>query len=443
MINLTNLDKVSRRKFLLGASSSILAAGLSPRAFALAKKAEKLPVKIVIAGSGAAGISLANRLARALPNAQISVVDRKETHFYWPGLTLVATGAWKKEKVLADNGHYLPKNITWVREMVVEFDPERKRVITDVGRAVEYDYLVVATGVEYNYRAIAGMDTEAIGHNGLASVYNSPDDAARSWKAIKKFSEQGGKGIFTLPSTPIRCAGAPLKMAFLTIDRLKQNGGMKQADLNFYSATNNLFGLPWFHDFVEKRFAEDGMESHYQHDLVAIDLEKKVASFQTLSGHLVEKEYDFLHLVPPMRAAASVRNSDLAWQEGNFAAGGWLDVDPATLQHNRYPEVFGCGDVNGTPRGKTAATVKMSVPIVVENLISVIAGEQPGLDFNGYTSCPLITKFGAAMLVEFDYEGELIPTYSFINPYKESWLAWVMKEQLLQPTYIQMLKGKV
>lgn len=442
MIKLNNLDKTTRRRFLLGASAALLTAGLSPKAFSLAKKAENLPVNIVIAGSGAAGIAIANRLARALPNAKISVIDRKETHFYWPGLTLVATGAWQKERVLAENGRYLPENINWIREMVVEFDPENKRVITDINRVVEYDYLVVATGVEYNYRAIEGMDTEAIGHNGLASVYNSPDAAERSWKAIHKFSQTGGRGVFTLPSTPIRCAGAPLKMAFLTLDRLKQNGGFKNTNLDFYSGVNNLFGIPWFHDFVEKRFAEDGMKSNYLHDLVAVDLDQKVASFQTPNG-LIKTDYDFLHVVPPMRAPNAVRQSDLAWQEGNFAAGGWLDVDAQTLQHNRYPEVFGCGDINGTPRGKTAATVKMSVPIVVENLISVIAGAQPDLVFDGYTSCPLITKFGAAMLIEFDYNGKLIPTYPFIDPYQESWFAWVMKEQMLQPTYIQMLKGNV
>ena len=30
-----------------------------------------------------------------------------------------------------------------------------------------------------------------------------------------------------------------------------------------------------------------------------------------------------------------------------MAAGGWLDVDKATLQHKRFPNVFGVGDING------------------------------------------------------------------------------------------------
>jgi sulfide:quinone oxidoreductase len=441
MFKMSRLNHLSRRRFLLGSAAGL--AGLSLNAQSFAQQIGDGSPHIVIVGSGAAGISIANRLARALPNAKVTMVDRKETHYYWPGLTLVATGAWQKSKVLADNGHYLPGNIHWIKEMAIEFDPDNKRLTTDTGRQVSYDFMVVATGVEYNYRAIEGMDTEAIGQKGLASVYHSPDAAARSWQAIKTFSEKGGDGYFTLPSTPIRCAGAPLKMTFLTLDRLKQNGGFEKANMNFYAATNKLFGLPWFHEFIETRFKENGMDVEYRHELKAVDLDTQVATFENAAGEKVKKSYDLLHVVPPMRAPSSVRHSNLAWQEGNMASGGWLAVDKSTLQHVRYPEVFGCGDVNGTPKGKTAATVKMSVPIVVENLLAVISGNQPTADFNGYTSCPLLTQFGAAMLVEFDYDGKLVPTYPFIDPHKESWLAWVMKDQLLKPTYIQMLKGNV
>jgi sulfide:quinone oxidoreductase len=47
------------------------------------------------------------------------------------------------------------------------------------------------------------------------------------------------------------------------------------------------------------------------------------------------------------------------------------------------------------------------------------------------------------MLIEFDYDKNLIPTFSFINPQQESWFAWIMKEQMLKPAYLGMLKGKV
>jgi sulfide:quinone oxidoreductase len=156
-----------------------------------------------------------------------------------------------------------------------------------------------------------------------------------------------------------------------------------------------------------------------------------------------EVPYDFIHVVPPMRAPDAVKNSDLAWKEGPFAAGGWLEVDKATLQHRRYPNVFGVGDVNGTPRGKTAATIKKSAPIVAQHLVDVIAGRAPGQTFDGYTSCPLIVKEGSAMLIEFDYEGRLTPSLPMIEPLQASYLAWLMKYRMLKPAYVATLKGRV
>ncbi|MBN2647548.1 MAG: NAD(P)/FAD-dependent oxidoreductase [Thiotrichales bacterium] len=446
MQNSTHDDKgqngFSRRDFLLGAAASF--AYFAGMERAIAASGNDTPVKIVIVGSGSAGISIANRLADALPNGQIVIIDKREPHYYWPGLTLVATGVWPKADVLpGSNESFLPKgkNISFMKTLVSAFEPEKKQLQTEDGQTVSYDYLVVATGIEYNYEAIDGMDIERIGQKGLTSVYHSPDKAEASWGAIRDFSEKGGNGIFTLPATPIRCAGAPLKMTFLTLDRLKQNGGFDKGQMNFYSATGGVFGLPWFNQFVLDRFAENKMDVKLKTPLKAVDIDAQKATFGSAEGESFTVEYDLLHVVPPMRAPKVVRESDLAWKEGGFA--GWLAVDKNTLQHNSYPEVFGCGDVNGTPLGKTAATVKMSVPIVVSNLLSVINGKEPEASFNGYTSCPLITQIGSAMLIEFDYEKNLVPTYPFIDPQQESWFAWIMKEQLLKPAYLKMLEGKV
>ena len=69
----------------------------------------------------------------------------------------------------------------------------------------------------------------------------------------------------------------------------------------------------------------------------------------------------------------------------------------------------------------------------------VIANE----NFDGYTSCPLITREGSAMLIEFDYEGNLTPTLPMIEPLQDSFFAWLMKVRMLKPAYISVLKGRV
>jgi sulfide:quinone oxidoreductase len=75
--------------------------------------------------------------------------------------------------------------------------------------------------------------------------------------------------------------------------------------------------------------------------------------------------------------------------------------------------------------------------------VADIEGRQSGETYNGYTSCPLITRVGRAMLVEFDYNDNLVPSFpGIIAPLEELWVTWIMKEVGLKPTYLAMLRGR-
>ncbi len=433
----------SRRTWLAAAAGTgaALGMGLQPgpaRAARLATQAH-----IVIAGSGLAGIAIAHRLHAMLDGARITIVDAKEVHNYQPGFTLVATGVWPVGKVIDRNADLQPAGVEWVKEMVAEFDPAANALVTTGGRRIAYDYLVVATGTHQDWAQIEGMDLKAIGSNGLASVYPGSDAAVATWAAMDQFRAKGGEAVLTLPATPLKCAGAPLKMTFMVRDRLAQAGTLQNSRVTFYSALQNVFGVKAVNDNVLERWQALGVGVQFTQKLKAIDVGARRATFTSPESETTEVPYDFIHVVPPMRAPDAVKNSDLAWKDGPMAAGGWLEVDKDTLQHRRYKNVFGLGDINGTPRGKTAATVKKSAPLVAQHIVDVVAGREPGQKFDGYTSCPMIVREGSAMLIEFDYEGRLIPSLPMIEPLQESYFAWLMKVRMLKPAYMAVLKGRV
>ncbi|MDO8388085.1 MAG: FAD/NAD(P)-binding oxidoreductase [Polaromonas sp.] len=430
-----------RRRWLQALVAAPLVAGAS--APSPARAAVKTSARIVIAGSGLGGISVANRLAKMLDGAKITIIDRKEEHNYQPGYTLVATGVWPVDKVRDRNADFQPAGIEWVKDMVAGFDPVANTVITAGGQRIGYDFLVVATGVRLDYAQIVGMDVSAIGREGLASVYPSPEAAQATWAAMQAFTAKGGNAVMTLPATPLKCAGAPLKMTFMLRDRLFKAGTLDASKISFQSALGNVFGVKVVNDNVLERWKALGIGVEFSRKLTAIDIGARRATFSSPDGGTREVPYDFIHVVPPMRAPDAVKNSELAWKDGAFAAGGWLEVDKSTLQHRRFPNVFGIGDINGTPRGKTAATIKKSAPLVAHNLVEVIAGRQAREAFDGYTSCPLITREGSAMLIEFDYEGRLTPTLPMIEPLQDSYFAWLMKVRMLKPAYMAVLKGRV
>lgn len=429
------------RRLFLRLGSAALLSSLASSASAAGRI--NTSAHILIVGSGLGGIAIASRLRNGLDGAKITILDRKEEHNYQPGYTLVATGIWPVGKTRDRNADYHPAGIHWIKEMAAGFDPDSNTVTTDTGQKIRYDYLVVATGLHLDYAAIQGMDPKAIGQNGLGSVYYGPEGAVATWQMMQTFRDKGGEAVMTLPATPLKCAGAPLKTTFMLRDRLKQAGTLDKSRVRFYSATKSVFGVPKVNDVVLEKWKALGIGVEFEHKLAAIDISTRRAFFARPDGGKVEVPYDFIHVVPPMRAPDSVKNSALAWKDGPMAAGGWLEVDKSTLRHRRYPNVFGIGDINGTPRGKTAATIKKSAPIVADNLIAVIAGLEPAGKFDGYTSCPLLVREGSALLIEFDYDGKLTPSLPMIEPLQESWFAWLMKTQLLKPAYIAVLKGHV
>jgi len=427
--------ELDRRRFLAALSAAVLAGGARP-----ASAQTRSSAHVVIIGGGAAGTSMAARLLRLVDGLKVTILGEAGQHIYQPGLTLVAAGVWGAGQVVEAQSRWIPRGAEWIAHNAAEIDPVAKVVVTEDGKRIGYDFLVVAPGLELNFGAIEGFDPSSIGTNGIGCVYAGPEAALGTHRMMAAFAEKGGDALMTLAHTPIKCAGAPLKMTFILDDRLRRAGARGKAKLRFHSPSGAVFGVPVVNQRVLGQWKERDIGVELGQRLKAVDAGRRRATFTTREGDR-EVPFDFLHVVPPMWAPKVVRDSALAIREGALAEGGWLEVDKDTLRHRRFPEVFGCGDVNGTPRGKTAATVKKGGIVAAANLAAVIAGREPALRFDGYTSCPMVTSLGRAMLIEFDYEGRLTPTLPGVDPLAESWFAWFLEERMLKPAYFAMLKG--
>ncbi len=431
-----------RRQFLAQGLAGAAALVLSPGLMAAESSRIATKARIVIAGAGAAGLAAASRLAAKLDGAKITLVDARREHLYQPGFTLVAAGIKPAGYVLSTTSEYLPAGVEWLEERVAEFDPEGNRVVTDQGKSVPYDFLIVATGLKLDYAAIAGMDESLIGTNGLGSVYHSPAAAEATWRALSDYADKGGVGVFCRPSTEMKCAGAPLKYTFIVDDHLRRRGNRGKAEIIYNAHNKAFFSVPIVSEKVRMLFQDRGVKTQMERVLQAVDPGRRIATFKTPDGS-VEQPYDFINVIPPMRAPDAVRNSPLPWKEGPWAADGWIEVDRHNLRHKRFANVFAVGDVAGVPKGKTAASVKWQVPVAVDHLVASLAGKTSSASYNGYTSCPLITRLGRAMLVEFDYQDNLTPSFpGVVAPLEELWVSWVMKTMALKPTYLAMLRGR-
>lgn len=421
--------------------------------------------KIVIVGGGAGALMVLARLRRAISKPNITIIAPNEKHIYQPGQIFVAAGEYAPEDIIFDNTGYIGDDVTWIKDEAATFDPDNNKLTTKSGKIVDYDFLIVATGIQYHYEKIEGLTVDMIGKNGISSVYLSDlalgtaQGGTITYEWFKELREAAKtykpRVICTQPSTPIKCGGAPQKILYLSDDFLKRD--KLSAEFTFASAGEKLFSLPEIDAALHKAQQRYGnITNKFGHELIAIDATNKIATFlhkyeekgeydkDLKEYEMIDKEeevkleYDFIHISPPMAAVDAVANSLLGWQKGSSQ--GWLEVDRETLQHRRYKNVFGIGDVCGIPMGKTGGSARHQGPIVVGNLVSVMEKKEPILKFDGYTVCPLKTAYGEIIMAEFNYDG-LAPSFP-LDPAKPRWIWWAFDLHLLQPMYrYLMLNG--
>ena len=395
--------------------------------------------QVVIVGGGSGGIATAASLLRRRPDLDIVIIEPRDRHFYQPGWTLVGGGVFDRAQTTRPMADVMPKGVTWIRTAVAGFAPDRNEVVLDDGGRLGYAVLIVAPGLKLDWDRIDGL-SETLGKNGVTSNYLF-DMAPYTWELVQEL--RTGTALFTQPPMPIKCAGAPQKAMYLACDHWLRTGRIKGIEVGFYNAGGVLFGVPDYVPALSGYVQRYGADLNFGHDLVAVDGATKTAQFEIRKDdgavETVERRFDMLHVCPPQTAPDFVRSSGLA----NDA--GWVDVDPDTLQHTKFGNVFGLGDACSAPNAKTAAAVRKQAPVVAINALAVLDGHAPRGLYDGYGSCPLTVERGRIVLAEFGYGGKLAPTFPtwLIDGTKPSRLAWLLKEKLLPDIYWRlMLKGR-
>ncbi|PPE70564.1 TIGR01244 family phosphatase [Caldimonas thermodepolymerans] len=394
---------------------------------------------VVIVGGGAAGIAVASSLLARAPSLDIAIIDPADVHYYQPGWTLVGAGVFDPRTTARTMASVLPRGVHWIKAAVAAFEPEQDLVILDGCRVVAYQQLVVCPGLKLDWHAIEGLPG-TLGRHGVTSNYRY-DLAPYTWQLVREL--RGGRAVFTQPPMPIKCAGAPQKAMYLSADHWRRSGVLRDIDIQFCTAGAVLFGVPDYVPTLMEYVQAYGIHLDFGETLVAVDGPARKAVFNAAqpdgSSREVVREFDLLHVVPPQKAPDFIRVSPLA------DATGWLDLDPATLRHKRYANIFGLGDVGNTSNAKTAAAARKQAPVVAHNVLAARGAVRGEAHYDGYGSCPLTVERGRIVLAEFLYGGKLAPSFPswLIDGRRPSRLAWYLKERILPPLYWQaMLKGR-
>lgn len=402
---------------------------------------KEINTKITIVGSGTAGLTVAAQLMRKEPHlhGDITIIDPSENHYFQPEFTLVGAGESKLEDTVRKQETLIPKGVNWVQESVVEFFPEENYLTTDNETKVNYEYLVVAGGIQLDWDKVKGLE-ETIGKNGVCSNF-SPKYVESTWDNVRNF--KGGKAIVTQPSTPIKCPGAPKKVLYLVDDYFKKTSIRHKSEVELVTGLDRLCPVDYYNPGLVELTKEKGIAVTELMDLIEIDGPNKKATFKSVEhDETITRDFDMIHVTPFMSSPDFIANSPIADEAG------WVDVNEYTLRHNKYENVFSAGDCSSLPTGQTGAAIRGQAPVLVDNLLAAIHNKEMNSKYDGYSACPYVTSYNTVIMAEFVYGDEsniygYKPTESFpFDQRKESKSMYLLNKHLMPMMYWNgMLRG--
>ena len=381
-------------------------------------------------------------LRRRRRHVSIAIIEPAATHAYKSGWTMVGAGQLAPARAVRPEAGLIPPAVTWIRASVARLLPDENAVVLDDGRRIVYGYLIACPGLVPRWDRVEGL-RETLGRNGVCSTY-SAEGAVHSWSCIRSFV--GGVALFTEPARPATCAdtdtgaGAGQNIMLLAADHWRRGGRLEHSRIAFCVAGPTLFGVAFFVPALQEAVDHYGIRPHCGEELIAIDGKARLATFRTAAGAdgtsgTVQRKFDMIHVTPPQGPPSIVRDSRLA------DPAGWIAVDATSLRHVRYGNVFGLGDAIGTGNTKSAAAVRMQVPVVTRNLLALLDEKPMPASYDGYGAWPLTTSIGRAMVVESTY-GDVVASSLPFDPRVPRRSTWWLKTRLLPKLYWdRMLRG--
>lgn len=144
---------------------------------------------------------------------------------------------------------------------------------------------------------------------------------------------------------------------------------MENSRLTIINANNSF--APYFEkgdEFIKSEIEKKGINVEYGLRLVEVKNESNTAIFENQSGQKIEKSYGNFYSLLPAKTDPILSNAGLA------DSNGLLDVDQYTLQHKRYENIYGLGDVVNVPTTKTFHAGFNQLHVVRHNIARRING---------------------------------------------------------------------
>jgi sulfide:quinone oxidoreductase len=348
--------------------------------------------RIVVLGGGFGGLESLFYLKHVLHDrADLTLVTDRPYFVFKPNTIYIPFGE-RPEKYEVDLIKPLHKqSINLVEGTVRNIDPEKKSVETESG-AINFDYLVVATGAKMQPEEIPGLKEHAV------TVW-TPDDMLRLRDRLAQVMDRAKAGtrsrvVFLVPPNN-RCSGPLYEMVCMLDTYLRRQKCRESVDLVFATKEDayiEAFG-PRLNTVVSEEFAERKIEGHVGH--IVTEVRPQSVRFQNGA----EFPFDLLISFPPYAAACQFASLPIDDR-------GFINVEPSSRRVAGSDRVYAVGDTGNFPI-KQAFLALLQGDAAADHLAAEVLGRKADVDFVPMSMC-VMEQFDKAVFaqVPLKYTGD-------------------------------------
>lgn len=343
--------------------------------------------RVIVIGGSFAGITGALEARRRLgKDHEVLLISKTDKFTFIPSLIWVPFGRRKVSDVtFSVEPIAAQKGVKFLHAEATQIDPEKKVVKTTKGD-FNYDYLLIATGVDIRFDAVEGLGPDS----GHTQSVCTPSHAEHAREAFEKFVKDPGPVVIGAVQGA-SCVGAAYEFLFNFEYYARKQGVRKKVDVTWLSPEPFLghFGIGGM--LGGSTMLKGFMKALRINHVLNAEVEKiEPGKIKMKDGKVLP--YKFAMLIPPFRGAKVIQNSPGLGDEKGFIP------TADSYQHKKYPNIFAAGLAVQVP-APFKTRVAMGVPktgypadetakVAARNIAALIKGQGGHLHEKAFGKIP-------------------------------------------------------
>jgi sulfide dehydrogenase [flavocytochrome c] flavoprotein subunit len=344
-----------RRDFLVSAA----AAGLAP-AIVHAQSVGK----VVVIGGGFGGATCARMLKRLQTSLDVTLVEFNKIFTSCPFSNEVIAGRRDIGQQQFGYDAIARDGVTVAQTAATAVDPVQHRVTLADGRTLAYDRLVIAPGIDIDWKALPGYDEAAA--EKMPHAWKAGEQTLLLRRQLEAMVD-GGVVVISAPANPYRCPPAPYERAsqiawYLKTKKPKSKVLLLDSKDNF--SQQHLFQNAWtelYPGMIEwVSLSQGGSVTSVEPGTRTF-----VTDFDKHTG-------DVANVVPPQKAASITIKAGVADRTG------WCPVEPVSFESTLQPGIHVLGDAALTgAMPKAAFAANAQAKVCAAAIVARLVGAEP------------------------------------------------------------------